>query len=460
MIINTSNKIVILGLLGIVLVSFSIIGYFSLYFLSETLCTDRADDYEEVQLSAIDNHDNIILYGITISIDFPFTINLTKTYSKDPVIFLMKYSSSGELIWSIKYQINSANKLSSLVIDKNDNIFISGIYYNDELNEYVYFISKFSHFGELMFEQTINKISYFDKTTVLVSNDNEIYIFGKVRDPFEFVNGYNSMTFDEHLFLTKIGNSGEKLWTQSFIPSKIEFITLDNENNVIFTSYETDPNPDQNLHFYLYLSKVGSNGTFLWQQYINEVGIDRHSEITIDSTNSIILTGLTLSTNYTLIDNTKLNSMTEYGEIYVTKLTTDGLKIWDKILPFKNNYQKELPFISLIGNSTIDIKGAFVNYYLENGPTMYALEIHSNGTLLTDISEITHSPRTITINSIQTNQNKSYYVLGTADEPSNVLSGTLKGTKDVLLFKFNSDNEFLWGVYIGGAGKLTKSCPY
>ena len=91
---------------------------------------------------------------------------------------------------------------------------------------------------------------------------------------------------------------------------------------------------------------------------------------------------------------------------------------------------------------------------------MYALEIHSNGTLLTDISEITHSPRTITINSIQTNQNKSYYVLGTADEPSNVLSGTLKGTKDVLLFKFNSDNEFLWGVYIGGAGKLTKSCPY
>lgn len=457
---NTSNIFTIIGLILIVIVSFSILGYFSLFFMSESLCSNRYDDFDSIQFSAIDNQDNIILYGTTMSLDFPFTINLTKTYSKDPVIFLMKYAPSGELIWSIKYQKSSTDIPSSIVIDENNNIFISGTNYNYESLEYDLFISKFSSSGELMFEHTINNIGYFDKTTVLVSQDNNIYLFGTMKEQFEFTDRYNSIIYGEHLFLTKINQSGEILWTQSFKPYTVESVTFDNENNLIFTSYETELNPDQTPHYNLYLSKIGSNGTLLWSYYINEVGIGHQSKISIDSENSILLTGLTRSANYTLINNTKLTSISENGEIYVTKLTTDGNKEWDKILLLKREYRKDVPFISLIGNNTIDVKGAFFNYHLENGPTMYSLEIHNNGTLLNNITEMTHSPRTLKIKSIQTDQMESYYVLGRASEPSNVLSGTLKGTNDILLFKFNSDHNLLWGTYIGGAGEQVRSCTY
>lgn len=445
--ISISNLKIISGIiLAIVLVSL-----FSLQIITNNTNANQQKGYEEVFYSITDNQQNIILYGTTTSIDFPFTKNITSIDIDQPVIFLMKYSSSGNLLWSIRYIATVNSGLTSLTVDKNDSIIITGIY--QEQNTINFFVSKFSPDGNLLFRTNISNADAYKQLDVLVSSSNEIYLFGKSSVRFTYSNGLFAQYYSERQFLSKIDSNGTILWTHSYKPANVEKALLDNNNNLIYSEYETVVDSKSLTHYYLYVNKISSNGTFLWHKFVNEVGIGRYSNMAIDSKNNIIITGLTLSNNFTLMNTTKLTNINEDGFTYITKLNRNGVKLWDTI-PIMCYPAGSIPSLFITGNNEILMKGAFNTTKYIVAPTIYHVSYLPNGSIMTvngTVEPIAISPYEIIFNHIIMNQDGSYYTIGVTSRSSDLLVGkTIKGPTDILVLKFSSTDSFEWGSYVGG----------
>ena len=86
--------------------------------------------YNEQSL-ALDSQGNIIIGGLSSSSNFPTTTGAFQTnYNLNTDCVLAKFSSSGALIWSSYYGGSQGESINQIVVDSNDNIYITGYSYS------------------------------------------------------------------------------------------------------------------------------------------------------------------------------------------------------------------------------------------------------------------------------------------------------------------------------------------
>ncbi len=316
---------------------------------------------------AVDTQENIIVVGQTSSDNFTVHNAFNDTYSGNGHdIFVTKISSDGELLFSTYLGSNGEFPSVGLTTDSQNNIIVSGHTASanfpiiNPIQETINgsedaFVSKFDPDGDLIFSTYIGGDADDDAPQVIVDSNDNIIIAGHtessnypVVDPYQATGQGN---YD--LFVTKL-------------------IAEENAYSVSYSSF------------------------------LGGAMDDKLFGLNLDDDDNILLTGLTQSSDFPLINEFQ-SDITGF-EAFIVKLSADG---------------QDLEFSSFYGGSNVDFGYDIVSDADDN---IY----------FTGHSASSNIPL---LNPIQ-----SIHAGGGSDK------------SDIILGKINSDGELLFSSYLGGSG--------
>jgi Beta-propeller repeat len=243
-----------------------------------------------------DNNGNVYLGGQFVSPSITiggFTLTNVETTNIDHDVFLAKYDSNGNVIWTKSAGGTNYETLNSLSLDNSGNLYSSGYFYSPTIS-----------FG----------------SNVLVNTNN----YGDI-------------------FILKYDADGNLLWTRKCGGTNYESvkdIATDSNGNLYVTGYFQSPtmtlgtttlaNSSNSNLFNIFLAKYNPSGTLLWA---NKAGgttsNDYSSSVNIDSADNVYISG---AMNSSSIAFGNLTPIVNSGntDIFLAKYNASGVPIWSK----------------------------------------------------------------------------------------------------------------------------------
>ncbi len=396
--------------------------------------------------ATIDSEGNIYVTGLTtgvsgISADFdpgPNEFNLP--YSPTDDAFIAKYDNLGTLVWA--KQIASSNSAFGVEVeaDTNNNIYVLGSFAGTtdfDPGPSVFnisstggtrdtFLLKLDNNGNFVWVKTINGVSWVDARSLELDTNNNFYIlldFAQTADFDPGASTFNLTSNSANLYdigILKLDNNGSFVWAKSFGGSSEEYsssLAISNTGNLYITGQfdgTVDFNPNAGTFsltsnsYDMFASALDNNGQFLWAISIGGSGIDDGTDIEIDSTSNLYITGVF----YNTVDfdpGTGIQEKVGVGgsDIYVLKLNSIG----------------ELAWVSTIGGAGGDFAN---NIELDSSQDIYF----------------------------------SGYFTNTVDfDPSGGITNlTSSGFNDIFTAKFNNSGQLVWAKSMGGTNSY--DIPY
>jgi uncharacterized protein (DUF2249 family) len=215
-------------------------------------------------------------------------------------IFISKLDSTGNFQWAKRIGMSSYDQASSIAVDSNDNVYITGFFSQDSTD----------------FDPGIG--------TFYLSNPN---------------NG--ALTF-----MLKLDANGNFVWAKVLGPdsNSPSSIAIDRSGNLLITgifggTVDFDPNTGvenmSSISEDIYILKLTDAGDFIWSKQINTTTTNtRSSSIAADRADNLYLTGLLLGT----VDFNpgsgiaNLTATSIFGAEYIVKLDSAGDFIWAKMI--------------------------------------------------------------------------------------------------------------------------------
>ena len=240
-------------------------------------------DYGDNGYSIVtDGNNNILLTGITSSINFPLWNSGGGSYFQNVSggsfdIFILKFNSQGIRQWATYYGGNDIEHVSSIATDVNNSILITG--------------------------ET-------ESTNFPLQNPG-----GNVY----FQNDYAGGPYYGDAFILKFTSSGVRHWATYYGGSGEDLgysITTDGNNNILITGRTSSSNfplhnPGGGAYYqgtleYMdaFILKFNSIGVRQWATYYGGNYPDIGNSITTDQNNNILVTGKTLSVDFPVFDPT------------------------------------------------------------------------------------------------------------------------------------------------------------
>jgi len=252
-------------------------------------------------------------YGIGIVIDGSgnaFITGVTNSFgagSED--VFLLKYDSSGNLLWNKTWGGVEGDKGYGIALDTAANVFITGSTDSYGAGNTDIFLLKYNSDGNLLWNKTSGG-AHFDNGYGIVLDDlSNVFITGSTRS-------YGPS--DEDVILLKYNSDGNLLWYKTWGGTFHEGgrgIALDGSGNLFITGITDKYEQGVDDVFVL---KYDSKGNLLWNETWGGDSDDRGYGIVVDGSENVILTGSTYS----------------YGggwpDVLLLKYDSEGNLLWDK----------------------------------------------------------------------------------------------------------------------------------
>jgi gliding motility-associated-like protein len=284
---------------------------------------------------------------------------------------------------------------------------------------------------------------------------------------------------DHNVFVSKVDKNGNFVWAKSMGGSNTDYgysIAVDASGNVFTTGHfagtaDFDPGPGTfNLtsagNDDIFVSKLDTDGNFVWAVRIGSTFLDYAYNMTIDNTGNIYITGLFRGTVDFDPGGAVFNITSSTGtanNAYILKLDTNSNFVWAKAFVGSNTIGNAVfidPLLNVYavgyfvgttdfnpGTSTFNltasgIEDAFITKLDVNGDFLWAKSFGgSNNTRIADVTVDGGG-------SIYT----TGYFLGTTDfDPgAGIDNHTSVGTTDIFISKLNSNGDFIWAKPLGG----------
>ena len=153
---------------------------------------------------------------------------------------------------------------------------------------------------------------------ISVDSKKNVYVTGRTEGNFD--GALNLGGFD--IFISKLNSDGLRQWTKQIGSTQNDNgydLVLDKNNNLYLTGRtQGGINSNDNFGNYdLFLYKIKGDGTEEWYKQIGSSESDVGRGITIDSKNSLFLTGYTYG-------NLDTNNNTGSSDIFLMKFNSDG----------------------------------------------------------------------------------------------------------------------------------------
>lgn len=276
---------------------------------------------------AVDNQGNIYFTGDTSG-------NLDGQNSAGGTdIFLAKYDSSGTKQWTRVWGTASDDHGSSVAVDVNKNIYVTGntsgnLDGQTNLSSSSIFITKFDSSGNKLWTKLEGPAIVFSPSQIVIDNNSNIYVAGKT---YSDLDGY-TLQGNGDIFLMKFDASGNKQWTSVW--GKTSFsdyfygMTMDSGGNIYvagsslgnFDGYANVGGED------IFITKFDSSGNKQWTKFWGTSTTDYPSGgVAVDSNGNIYVAGVT----YGNLDG---NTNTGNADIFLTKFDSAGNWQWTRLL--------------------------------------------------------------------------------------------------------------------------------
>ncbi len=278
---------------------------------------------DNVYSVAVDSAYNIYITGYTYG---SFDEN---TNAGNADILLIKFNSNGDKLWTKQFGIKNNDYGYSIAIDSNNNIYITGQTYgnldgNTSTGQEDVFLMKFDTNGNKIWTKQFGSSNIDSSKSLAIDSNNNIYISGYTLGNLD---GNTSAGYKD-IFLIKIDSNGNKFWTKQFGTSASDegyAIKIDSNDNIYITG-NTSGALDNNTIIGLYdifLTKFNSSGDKIWTKQFGTINSNYGKSLIIDSSDNIYISGYT---NGTFVENINAGSY----DLFLTKMSSSGDTIWNK----------------------------------------------------------------------------------------------------------------------------------
>ncbi|MBK7959626.1 MAG: SBBP repeat-containing protein [Bacteroidetes bacterium] len=310
-----------------------------------------------------------LLRGIAVSGDYVYiTGNYNQTCDFDPAgsttfnitsagigdIFVAKYeASSGGLVWAKSMGGASADLGFGIAVDKSGNVYTTGNFAGScdfdpgagstllgSAGSSDIFISKLDKDGNFEWAKTMGGNGADGGVSIATDLTGNVYFAGSFRDSADFDPSASVLRLKSFGvgdgFVAKYNSMGLMQWAKQLGGTGneyIEFITLDNLNNVITTgTYENGADFDPGTATFnlsgtgrIFVSKLDNNGSFIWAKKIGSLGSgERSKSVATDKFGSVYTVG-DFSGTQDFDPNSGTANLTSVGtDVFISKLDSAG----------------------------------------------------------------------------------------------------------------------------------------
>ncbi|ESU22321.1 hypothetical protein FEDK69T_23040 [Flavobacterium enshiense DK69] len=412
--------------------AFAIGGYSSNSFRGQGNCMAK-DAFGNVYVAGI-------FYG---TVDFDPSANTaywTSAGSRD--IFIAKYDSNGNYLWSKAVAGPGFDNVGSLVVNSGGEVYITG--YFDQIADFDpsaavanlnssgrsdIFIAKYDSNGNYLWAKAIGgPDADLGVHSMAANSSGELYLtgvggsIGNIDFDPSGATAYLSQTFSfSDIFIAKYDSNGNYLWVKSIVGSRYDRVAnlaVNSSGQVYITgSFEetADFDPSANVAnltsvgvFDIFIAKYDSSGNYLWAKAVGGTGNDMVNFIAVNGSGDLYVTGYFAST-VDFDPSAATANLTSEGvsNVFLAKYNSSGNYIWAKAL-------------------------GVIDHEFDLDYTRNSLALNSGGEVY-----------------------MAGMFRGTDDfDPSAAVANfTSVGSDDIFIAKYSSSGNYLWAKAVGGGGQ-------
>jgi hypothetical protein len=323
--------------------------------------------YEHVNSIAVDTSGNIYMAGYFTSDTVKFGTNtLLNTGGTDNTadLFLVKYNSTGNVLWAKSASGLGDDKANSVAVNAAGDVYVTGNFtsfylafgsdtltnadnasYTDDI-----FIAKYDKNGNVQWAEKAGALGWDEGNSVAVDAAGNAYLAGIFESPtiifgsVTLTNTDNSGNTDD-IFLTKYNGSGSVQWAKSAIGDGNDYdqsVAVDGSGNSYVTGQfqsatmimgaTTLTNADvSGNNFDLFLAKYNASGNVLWAKSAQGEYNDDAASIALDIHGNAYITGSFNSPTIDFGSSTLTNDdINNNADIFVAKYDINGNVLWTK----------------------------------------------------------------------------------------------------------------------------------
>ncbi|MBI4688877.1 MAG: SBBP repeat-containing protein [Nitrospirae bacterium] len=242
-------------------------------------------------------------------------------------VFLVKYDANGNKLWTRQMGTSSDDIAYGVASDSNGNVYIAGGTYGGlggctSAGEYDIFLVKYDSDGNKLWTRQAGTSSDDIAYGVAVDGNGDVYVTSGTYGSFD----YNTNSGGYDIFLVKYDSNGKKLWTSQTGTSSDDIaygIAVDSNGNV-YVSGTTYGSLDGNTNageYDIFLIKYDLNGNKLWTRQMGTSSDDITYGVAVDNSGNAYITGWTydsLDGNITMGD----------ADLFLIKYDSNGNKLW------------------------------------------------------------------------------------------------------------------------------------
>ncbi|WP_394991109.1 SBBP repeat-containing protein [Emticicia sp.] len=242
--------------------------------------------------------------------------------------FIAKFSSNGTLIWE-KYigGYNSSN--ATIKIDINFNVYVV---YNtsSSLGCKTIWIEKYNSIGDLIWSNRNSDCNYNFGYDIFLDTNNNVYLAGTISGSLTFGSTTINSTVNNETFVAKFSNSGSFMWVKTMRYSNV---IISNNGDCVFAGYFSGSTSIETNNFNSFgnedilIGKYDTNGSLIWVKQAGGSGIDKANDLKVDASGNVYVTG-SFSTSSNFSGNT-INSI-GLEDFFVVKYQANGTLSWIK----------------------------------------------------------------------------------------------------------------------------------
>jgi len=342
---------------------------------------DGGSVYDKGSSVSIDSSGNVYITGwfLSSTIDFGGGA-LTNAGSYD--IYLAKFDSNGNHLWSKRFGGSGYYDVGqSVSVDSSGNVYITGVFSSNTIDfgggpitrvgGYDIFLAKFDTNGNYIWSKRFISGSYNGYQSVYVDSSDNVYITGVFRSgTIDFGGGPLSNTFNNghsDIYIAKFDSNGNHKWSKSFGGNDDDFsnsVSVDSSGNVYITGYFYSSTIDfgggalTNAGNYdIFLAKFDSNGNHKWSKRFGGSIDDRGYSVSVDSSGNVYITGYFYSSTIDFGGGALTNANAGYSDIFLAKFDSNGNHKWSKRFGGSSYDEGNAVFVDSSGN--VNITGWF-----------------------------------------------------------------------------------------------------
>lgn len=349
------------------------------------------------------------------------------------------------------------------------------------------YISKLDANGNFVWAKSFVSSSSFGAgdTTISIDQSQNLCITGSFEGTVDF--DPSSAVFNlasvgnTDVFIVKLDLSGNFLWAKSFGGSSVDVLTdttIDNLGNICLIGRfrgTSDFNPGTGVTSLtalgsnddVYISKLDSNGNFVWAKKIGSTSTDVGYAISSDTSNNIVVSGAFQGTNVDFDPNagTVLLSSLGSNDVFILKLDPLGNYLWVKTLGGTGGDTGKSINIDTTGNIYVfgDFQGTNIDFNPDaavftlssaGARDLFILKLNGTGNFIwaKKFGGTGDDYATVIKSDIADNLYVSGVFRGTVDfDPnSGITNYSSNGLDDMFINKLDNNGNFIWARTFGG----------